>query len=58
MECNKYKAASKRQPQKALQIFNRGQYLSIRLVIYTLETENKKSDRPNRFFTILMFIIK
>jgi hypothetical protein len=46
------------QPQKALQIFNRGQYLLIRIVIYTLETENKKTDRPNIFFTILMFIIK
>jgi hypothetical protein len=30
-----------RQPQKVLRIVEGGQYLSARLVIYTLEAENK-----------------
>ncbi len=42
MECNKYSITKNRRPYKALQIVNRGQYLSVRVVIYTLEAENKR----------------
>ncbi len=52
MECKKSKSCKKIGSLKRCCKLSTGQYLSVRLLIYTLEVENKRLDKPNGFFTI------
>jgi hypothetical protein len=58
MECNKSSLIEIKQPWKAPKIVDRGQHLSVRPVIYTLETEIKRLIRETDFHYTSLILAK